>query len=228
MLTQLDHIALTAEEFSRQDEFLRLAGYERAFSHDNIPNPDNKRELMEHWTDEHDLALYNQDGCIPIELIGYGHTVETSPRYSMPYEVFDASQNCTRLEVVQEESTHDAEYDTILLRTADVDASREFWEELGMTTQGPNQLQFDPLTGGVTVKLKLREDGAAPTTTPLDGRGFPCLAFVTTSISSDRDRLGESGYATTEIAQISFPDKSMRIMFVLGPEGEPVELIDPR
>lgn len=230
MLVQLDHIALTAEKLSRHDSFLRALDYERVFSYQGIPNPENKRTLMGEWSDTHGLALYKRSGSIPIEIIDYGYTVDGPNQYELPFEVFTASENCTRLDVTEQHRTPNSKsppFDHVYVRTPVLDESRKFWTDLGLMDAGEGLLRFDsPMMDG-PITVELRSSSLAPRSALLDGTGFRCLAFVTTSIEEDLNRLSDAGYSTTPVRQIKLPHRLMSLAFVIGPGHEPVELVSP-
>jgi len=222
MLVQLDHIALTAED-GRETTLLRDLGYEESFSCRSIPNPLNKRDLMAEWADEHALALYERPKSIPIEVIDYGYFVDKPSHFELPYEGFLKPKNSTR-----QATPTDSTIDTVRVRTSSIDSSQEFWTTLGLESSGENTLQFDDATSQASVTFELRTVDRCPERTRLDASGFPCIAFVTTSLERDRERMSAAGYEVTDVSEIELPHRTMDVSFIIGPDGVPVELVSPR
>lgn len=221
MLIQLDHLALTVED-GEETNLLRDLGYEESFSYRSIPNPSNKRGLMAEWADEHALALYERPGSIPIELIDYGHFVDAPSHFKLPYDAFPESESGT-----QSELPGNSTIDTVRVITSSVGASREFWTELGFESVGQKSVRFNHATSQDSVTFEFQSTGRFPERTRLDARGFPCVAFVTTSLERDRNRMSNAGYEVTDVSKINLPHRTMDVTFVIGPDGVPVELLSP-
>lgn len=235
MFVGIDHVALTAEDFTRQAAFLQEAGYERRFHQSHIPNPPNKRELMERWSKTHSLALFEAERSTPIEIIDYGYIVDAPPRYvptieDTPEELNQLGNLNLTLSSMEEHrkgNAQDFAFDTLAVATEDVEASHAFWSDLGFTHGNGQNLVFKSPIGTSTLTLSLHKDSSASEVTPLDGRGLTCLALVSSSPQRDLDRLLDAGYDTTRLHRIDFPDRSVKVGFVIGPSGEPVELVTP-
>ena len=226
MLIQCDHLALTVEDIARCDEMLRAMGYDQVFSHQGIPNPEIKRELMSEWSSSHSLAFYEHPDSVSLEVIDYGHTVTTPTRYELRAEEFGESNDWQTVDACQIDA-HESELETVVVRTSSPEESQQFFTDVGLQPQGDARLTFDPPMGKSSVTCEFVHDGAVNRMTPLDGRGFVCLAFITTTIADDVARLSETGYTTTDISTVVFPHRSVDVAFVTGPTGEQVELLAP-
>jgi membrane-bound inhibitor of C-type lysozyme len=223
MIVQFDHIALTGTAMDTQTRILELMGYEQVFSSEQVPNPEIKRPFMQVWCDHHTLALYRREGSIPIEIIGYEHTSRGHSRYDLKQvpngRLTQADEDDTAPDSV------DA-LDTVVLETVSPSATCEFFRTLGLEQSDPRTLTFEsPLTDPTFVEL--REASSASGETYLDTPGYPCLAFVTTDIEAELARLDKAGYDVTAVETIALPEKTLEIGFVMGPTGEPVELVFP-
>jgi len=220
MLVQVDHLALTGAAMDTQTRLLESMGYEQVFSSERIPNPEIKRPFMQAWCDYHTLALYRRDGSIPIEIIDYEHTSSGHSRYDLK-QVPNGS--LTHPDEADTASNSVDSLDTVVLETASLSATREFFRTLGLEQRDSQTLTFaSPLTDPTFVKL--REDSSAEETY-LDTPGYPCLAFVTTDIEAELSRLSDAGYDVTAVEPIALPERTLEIGFVMGPTGEPVELV---
>lgn len=238
MIVGVDHLALSAADVERQDEALQEGGFGRAFHHPRVPNPPIKRDLLSRWVDEHDLALYRAPGSIPVEIVDHGPSEPTRARYLPVLGEVEGPVGPDReperheglgAPVVDVRRGGDARatFDHLVARTSDVDESRSFWEHLGLKGTDEERLVLEPVVGDVRLHLVLGADAASDAPTPLDGAGFNCLAFVSSSIHRDRERLVAAGYRATPVGAVPFPDKTLQICFAVGPSGEPVELVSP-
>lgn len=224
MLVQVDHLALTGIAMDTQIHILESMGYEQVFLSDRIPNPEIKRPFMREWCEHHTLALYRRDGSIPIEIIEYEHTSRGQSRYDL-----EQGPNGSLTQPDEADTVPDSvdALDTVILETASSSSTCEFFRMLGLEQSDPRTLRFEsPLTGPTFVEL--REASSASGEAYLDTPGYPCLAFVTTDIEAELSRLDEVGYDVTAVETIALPEKTLEIGFVMGPTGEPVELVSPR
>lgn len=60
----------------------------------------------------------------------------------------------------------------------------------------------------------------------IDNAGFNCLAFLTSNIRAQKQRLEKSGIETTDIFSFKAGGRLLRICLCRGNNGEPVELIE--
>jgi len=223
MLIKVDHLALTGTAMDTQIQILESMGYEQVFFSHRIPNPEIKRPFLREWCEHHTLALYRRDGSIPIEIIDYEYTSSGHSRYDL-----EQVPNGSLIHPDESDTTPDSAdpLDTVVLETPSLSATREFFRTLGLEQKDSQTLAFaSPLTDPTFVQL--REASSASGEAYLDTPGYPCLAFVTTDIEAELSRLDEAGYDVTAVETIALPEKTLEIGFVIGPTGEPVELVSP-
>lgn len=222
MLVQIDHLALTGTAMDTQARLLKAMGYEQVFSSERVPNPEIKRPFMNAWCDHHTLALYRRTDSIPIEIIKYEHTSGCRSRYTLKQVSKDSLTHPDKADATPE--SVDA-LDTVVLKTASPSATSEFFRTLGLEQSGPRTLKFaSPLTDPVFIEL---QENSLAGETSLDAPGYTCLAFVTTDIKAELSRLSDAGYDVTAVELIALPERTLEIGFVVGPTGEPVELVSP-
>jgi hypothetical protein len=123
----------------------------------------------------------------------------------------------------------------VMVGVEKLDRSLAFWTNgLGLTAgrgaaEPPRWRMLRPSTPipQWVLDVFLVEDGsAAKTWWYLDDPGFPCVAFLTTDIHADRDRLQQHGAAEVgEVFELSVAGRSLELCVLRGPSGEPVELI---
>jgi hypothetical protein len=231
MITGFDHLALTADDFSSDDQILRESGYKQTFYHADIPNPTNKRDLMHRWSETHTLAMYERVPGVPIELIDYGHLRGGDTRYfPMNHSLCEGLELAVSEEVLDTFDSTAGEIDQDLFsvgaKTGDPSASRDFWRVLGFERIDDRRLVFKPPLG-TGLEIVLIEDDCHGKKTSLDTSGCPCVAFVTSSMENELRRFESQGYETGPIDSIKFPEKTLQVSFLIGPSGEPVELVAP-
>ena len=78
------------------------------------------------------------------------------------------------------------------------------------------------------VKVLVRRDASAPIDPPLDVAGYAAIAFYSSDVEADRDRLVAAGGRTpTEPFRVTI-DREMKIIMLRSPEGTIIELIEVR
>lgn len=118
----------------------------------------------------------------------------------------------------------------VAARVADPERSVRFWTEGLALSASPSTsrkvrvLRSASRFGSWSLDVLLHESAAAPEAT-LDAPGFPCLAFVSTDVPRDADRLARHASAVGETFDLTLGDRDLRLVFARGPSGELVELV---
>ncbi len=60
----------------------------------------------------------------------------------------------------------------------------------------------------------------------LDDAGVSCLSFLSSSVEKEKDLLKRAGFRLIDVGSLRINQKQLTIIFVLGPAGELVEVID--
>ncbi len=126
----------------------------------------------------------------------------------------------------------------ILLRVSDISASERFWidgmgckcSSRGLSTAGRRwtHLAFRAFVPSWSVSLILSETGTPPGLPCLDDAGFTCLALLSNRLEDDlRVATENGGMLPGKIFYTEISGKQLRIAMLRGPDGEPVELIQP-
>lgn len=226
MLVQVDHLALTGTKVEIQSHLIESLGYEQVFFSENIPNPVNKQTLMNRWCDYHTLALYHREGSIPIEIIDYGHSSSGLSRYGLQTEFSRDLIHPDGSEVTSISSDFDS-LNRVTLKTPDPPATCDFLKELGLESNTSLTLKFRSPLNESSIFVELIKDPLVEHVPSLDSTGFPCIAFVTTNIDEELSRLRNAGYEVTSVETINLPKRRMKVGFILGPTGTPIELVSP-
>lgn len=115
----------------------------------------------------------------------------------------------------------------------DIEASVAFWGNFGFTKKSSagerwELLEFKNQAFGWGFNLliakprrKISGDNYS-----IDNAGFNCLAFLTSNIRAEKERLKKTGIETTDIFSFKAGGRLLRICLCRGNNGEPVELIE--
>jgi len=224
MIVEIGHLSLTVSTNGHQSNILESMGYDREFASGLVPNPPNKRSLMDGWSESHTLHLYRREGSVPIEIVKYPHTASGSSRYMLqsgPGEYFENPEYFGPSQYI----TDVGPMDTVAVTTPSPRVTRSFFQTLGFEEISPHQLEFRSPMSGSSIFLELVENGQSGGEPTLDRVGFSSLGLITTDILTELSRLEEAGYSVTSIETIDLPDAVMDVAFVTEPTGTPVELI---
>lgn len=118
----------------------------------------------------------------------------------------------------------------VAARVVDPERSIRFWTEGLALVPAPSAsrtvraLRSASRFGPWSLDVLLHESPAAAEAT-LDAPGFPCLAFVSTDVPRDADRLARHASAVGETFDLRLGDRDLRLVFARGPSGELVELV---
>ncbi|OVE76888.1 hypothetical protein BVX98_04270 [bacterium F11] len=126
---------------------------------------------------------------------------------------------------------------SLLIRTDRFEESRDFWEKgLGfkMDTQSNSgkqgkwlRLKFYAPISSWSTEMVLVDQKKEIAPVKLDNSGFSCLAFITTQLEKDRDRLFEAGAKDSTCPfKIGINNKKLLVEVFQGPGNEFVELVE--
>jgi hypothetical protein len=251
MIVQIDHVQLSSTAFEFHSRLLRRLGYQTLFTENGVRNLRIKRDLVRAFRETQDLSLLASEGNLGIELVNNGSVGPDEGLFipvlvNVPPDLILKTEKARQgrvpvslvmlkgLEVpvyisVAGGSTGFA-FNQLVLRAEDVERSARFWRSLGFVASPDagwgTTLQFSSLTRGHLFRMHLRRGHRLAARPRLDDKGFVCLAFVVTSAENEAMRLGREGFETTAAESITLNARKMNILFVRGPDGEIVELIE--
>ena len=251
MITGIDHIGLSSGDIERDSEVLARAGYSLLFHEKNAPNPPEKAPVLFRRNPRHDLALLTRSEGLGIELLNHGSIADgVDSQMALVVTGTDGLDSRVRGEVricgkeYAEVDIADIPCAVIVtdhgpnfvctgvcVSVGDISKSIEFWAWFGCKVIEADKvsahLAFKELLTRKTWSIFLVLDERRVSKQYMDSFGVNSVAFMSTSVSKDKDALSSRGYGTTSIYNIGINGKPLSIMFVRGPSGENVELISP-
>ena len=128
----------------------------------------------------------------------------------------------------ENEFNENAQLDTFIIHTNDVEQSTKFFQTLGFKSNDKidnlSRLTFTTLIEKTAYHILLKK---TETTAKyyMDTRGFNSIALVSTNAEKEQRKLQKKGYETGEIGQITVNNRLLNIFFVTGPSNELIEII---
>jgi hypothetical protein len=196
------HLTLSTRRLERSIELFRKAGFVLKETHRTIPSSAAKWPLMAYKASCHTLVLLK--GRVPIEIVSH----DTGSVDSAGMLAFDLGDG------------------TVTLRSSDVERDRAFISKSLPCTTASDGVRFQGLLPAWNAQIQLVEDKTAPRVQPLDIEGYSCLAFYSTSISDDVQRLvGLGAENATEEFAVELNNRKIGVAMMRSPGGAIIELI---
>jgi len=234
MIINIDHIGLSSNDLSKDGTQLAALGYEKVFEEIDIENMEVKRPYLQEFSPTHSLALYRKNDAFDIELLQHKKNDETPGRRDKACPVptsiptsgegfifpFNKKNN--------NELNENAQLDTFIIQTNDVEKSTTFFQVLGFKPNGEiddlQRLTFTALIEKTTYHILLKK---TETTAKyyMDTPGFNSIALVSTNAEKEQRKLQKKGYTTGDIGQITVNNRLLNVFFVTGPSNELIEII---
>lgn len=82
------------------------------------------------------------------------------------------------------------------------------------------------IPGTVPFFLSLQKSDVVNKKPCLDDLGVSCISFLSSSVSKDKELLLKEGLTVIDVGCLEINGKLLNVIFVLGPTGELVEVID--
>ena len=208
MILDIDHIALNTSHFSTLTNIFCKLDYVVEFDEKRIKNPKIKENLMQHFSEHHDLCLLKSKDNLNIELINY-EIINKKNGFLTP--IFDGiNRNSLKkdqileiknsnIPLIVEDTNNNFLFNKIIIETNNLEESKNFWKSLGFFQKKEleDHLCFNSILSEKKYKLILKEieDNSKNN---LDDDGWSCIALLSNSIEKEYDFL-KNRYVTTEI-----------------------------
>jgi hypothetical protein len=196
------HLTLSTRQLERSIELFQTAGFVLKETYHSVPSSAAKWPLMAHKASRHTLVLLN--GRVPIEIVSHDTGSVDSPGML----AFDPGGG------------------TITLRSSDVARDGAFIAKSLPCAITADGIRFHGVLPAWSAQIQLVEDETAPCAQPLDIEGYSCLAFYSTSISEDVERLvGLGAENATEEFAVELNNRRVGVAMMRSPGGAIIELI---
>ncbi len=203
MLIKFDHIAYTCLKREMDSCLLKCDDYKTVFREQGIPNLTIKQPLMDLWQADHDIALYESEKRMPVEMTAYDSVGLNLHKYDIDG------------------------LDDITVNTNSAQESRHFYETIGFKScNGKLCLSF-PI-GYSPIRLSVREVNVKEVKLcehTIDREGYCCLAFVAYNVVREKERLSLAGIEVTEIMSLMLHGSKLKIFFAYNYQGDICEII---
>lgn len=230
MILQIDHIAISSDDFERDLEFMESVGYNLEFVERNIENLKMKKALMNNFSETQSLALFRKENSLGIEILHHG-TLTHNKSYIQPIfegilPEIEKKYNAEKIGYISRESDSNFKFDKLAIKTCSLKQSKDFWEYFGFKQiqNKPIILEFNSILSGSSCQVYLKKTNSCSSHF-LDDRGFSVIAFITNSIKREWDTLKSKEIKVTDIECLTLNNKNLEIFFALGPSGELVEVV---
>jgi hypothetical protein len=180
MIIGIDHLAISCTNLDEEIERLSKKRFELQFIERNLINTADKKKLLNEYHDTHGMAYFKHQNGFKIEATQYGNQLYE------PIGYFDVDLNDPKL---------------ISLKVNNLDSEVEFWtngcgfkiSELDVN-EATLMLHSPFKEWSCSLKLFVTEEKLEPSY--LDSKGFPCLAFISTNLHKDIQKIGKLGAST--------------------------------
>ena len=248
MIVKIDHIAFGSSDLEKDLNWFQSLGYGAQFKEKSLKDLENKRPFMHQFSGDLDMALLQRPGSLAIELLDHQHTV-SQPGHLLPVmegtvdggeptgdvwkmgELTAARLRNESFDFFVSENDDRAGFrcDKVIVETADIAASAEYWKVLGFKECSTNheaaKLEYRSPFGGTGYYIYLRKTYGQMMPYQLDSRGFNCLAFFSSDAEKDRQRFMGAGMNPTAPNRFRVNGKDLSIYWLPGPHGEVAEII---
>lgn len=211
MIAGFDHLSMSIHHTEGESDALLEMGYQIRFSERNVHNHREKEALIEEFEPLHDLIYLQHENGFRLELTRYA----SSPRTTEAAFSVDLDQP-----------------GEITLETALFEEDIEFLSKalrfrVTSSTDQEAELLFRSPVAGWSCSLKVIRTPEKSRKSYLDSNGFPCLAFISTSLQKDSEKLRILGAVEmTTPFSLCIDGKPLTIVMFRFPGGAIGELIE--
>lgn len=234
MILDIDHIALNSSDFSTLADIFCKLDYVVEFDEKRVKNPKIKENLMQHFSEYHDLCLLKSKDNLNIELLnhkiinkknGFLTPIFDGVNRNFPEKNQILKIKNSNIPLIIEYTDNNFLFNKIIIETNNLEESENFWKSLGFFQKkdSENHLCFNSILSEKKYELILKEN-EDDSKNNLDDAGWNCIALLSNSIEKEYDFL-KNRYITTKIELLEINQKQLRIFFVKSPGGELIEII---
>ena len=250
MILKIDHIGISSVTVDKSIEELEKLGYSLMFYEKRVAISREKKSVLLNDVSFHDYALLTSEIGIGIEFLDHGLTNEVDSPMSLvltgvssedynivkevmicgkPYkEVFLSTISCNAI-ILKDDGPHSCK--GICLNTENLDQSIKFWKWFGCKVTEADKrsahLTFKEVLSRKTWSIYLVFNPDRSSMQYMDSPGVNSVAFVSSSAVKDKDTLTTLGYKTTPIYNLRVNGRLLSILFIRGPSGEIIEILNP-
>lgn len=171
---------------------------------ERIKSPLIKNQIMQNACDMHGLVM--------LQPIDQNHF-----RSSVPIEI-------TSYPKVFGSPSYDLLEGLIEFRTRKIEDSLSFYQQLGFEKETRNVLSLKTMLDKKRIYVKLVESSDYYSHC-LDVKGFSSMAWIVNKIEKYTNKLKGQGITVTDISEVIVNKRRLKICFVIGKQGEIIELI---
>lgn len=225
MIYKLDHISIGSNQFEKDINTLKEYGYKDEFIEKKLVNMENTKYIMDDFAEDFSMCLMHKKDSFSIEILDYQQKISDSSE-----RVNITSYDSSGSEIKDLTQMENNNLNVMRILTNDLDGSTKFWQNfrfkviqinnenvlLEFKNAMPKQLFYIELINSsldTNQKISINE------------HNFNLVAFITTSIQKDRQKLLEEGYMVTDINDLKVNSQNLEICFIYSQNNELVELI---
>ena len=206
MIIKFDHLSYSCSFKEEEDIVKRFCGtgcYTVQFK-ESIKNIPVKMQLMQNVNDTHGLTMLQPVGgnssqvYLPVEITSYSKVSGCSA-----YSLIDG---------------------IIEFKTVNLKESILFYQQLGFQKESSGMLSLKTMLDRHNIYIRLSECDESYSNC-LDVTGFSSIAWIINKMEKYVKTLHEKGIKVTDIDTLTVHGRKLKICFVLGRQGEIIELI---
>jgi len=211
MIAGFDHLSMSITDTVSETERMMKNGYKSIFIVKQVHNHKEKMELTERFEPFHDLVYLEHSNGFRIEMTKYSPVKGST---EAAYHVDTANPGIITLQSAKFEE--DLEFLKKGFHFREIDQNEH-----------EAQLFFSAPVVKWSCRLNVVRNNRAPERSWLDSSGFPCLAFITTSILKDTEKLCNFGALDmTDPFSLTLNGKSLTIVMFRLPGGAIGEIFE--
>ena len=251
MILKVSHLVFSSNNFEDDCRRLPHFGYKNIFTDLNIENLEIKKPLFTNFNKLHDLSYFTLKNSLSIELLNWRTGNHRQSNFIPIFEGLDEKNlNSIKTKKIGNISLKQGnmkyfnipicllfkerfQLNKMLVKTSDILKSISFWKNLGFVLLEQNDdfavLQLSSvLPGFYPFNLYLEKANDINLEPCLDDNGISCISLLSSSVEQEKIKLSRQAIEIFEVGELLINQKLLNIIFIRGPCGELVEIIDLR